>query len=98
MITAIEARVLANRKTMLNEVIHTYDKEIRTVASNGQTELKVYHDAIIRKHKLSYMSKQQTEEFFRSISVQLQNLGYNVNGFDNKLVIDWATEQKGQAV
>lgn len=93
MITAAQARILAKRKEAVNAVMETYFKEITLVSQNGNTELKVYHDTIIRKHQLAYMTQAEKEQLFRDVSQKLNVLGYNVSTFDNKVMIDWSKER-----
>lgn len=90
MITAAEARVFANRRQSVDLVMGTYEKEIRTVSANGGFELKVYHDSVIRIHKLNHMNQPQQEDLFREVAKKLEVLGFEVKAYSNKLMVSWS--------
>lgn len=90
MINAIEARTIAGRKVLLERVLETYEKEIRTVSSNGAFDLKVYHDAVVRMHKLNHLTPKDLEELFRQVATKLESSGFKVGAHSNKLMIDWS--------
>lgn len=88
-ITAIQMRILSARKEQAKKLIEYIEGQITTVATNGEWSYKIYKDEASRKFQLAHLSPSQFEDLFRDVAGQLMRLGFNVQAFNNKLLIDW---------
>lgn len=68
------------------------EEQIKIVATNGEWSYKIYKDDVQRRFQLAHLTPQQFEELFRDISKKLIELGFNVQAFPNKLLINWRKE------
>ena len=94
MITAIQARLIAARKSVRQSLEDDIDAQIVVLSRNGQTELKYYFDHAQRKFPIKHLSPQEIKILFKEIGDKLQVLGYRVYPWPNKLEIHWSEDEK----
>lgn len=85
-------RVLSARKEQANKLLEYIEAQIRTVATNGEWSYKIYKDDVQRRFQLAHLAPVQFEELFRDVSKTLGVVGFNVQTFPNKLLINWRKE------
>lgn len=89
MITAAQARILANRKSVSSQAQSWVTRSIQTAATNGNFDVTCYHDNFSRAHSTQHLTTEEFLGIFEGIATKLTTLGFRVEAFPNKLVIRW---------
>ena len=90
MITAAQARIIAQRKQLRNNVVAYVHKEITQASNNGLYIFTLYTDYLDKHFNARHLDSRSLNELLNTLANDWRAFGFVCTVWPNKIIFDWS--------